>query len=393
MLYLALMHTSYTHICFQPRWTIDGPTQNLLGQCQAYIVAMLGTPIRPDYRQQLLLVALARGAQATTAIEGNTLTEAEIEAIQAGGNLPASKEYLEKEVKNILDAFNSILNELILDKREELISPDTIRRFHRMVGEGLGEAFAAEPGSFRRNNVVVGNYRPPSFEEVPSLVDSLCAWLDKEFHFRAKQSFDEAMIEAIVAHIYIEWIHPFSDGNGRTGRLLEFYILMRAGVPNIASHLLSNFYNKTREEYYRRIEEATVKNELSAFIAYAALGLRDGLKEIFERMQAGLFRITWENYIYDSVGSLREKGKNDMTIRRLRILALAMPIDKAVSATEVASLSAKVAKEYATKSRPTIARDLAALLELKLIVKSDASYRANIDLLRSFAPVSTGKIA
>jgi len=339
------------------------------------------------------LVALARGAQATTAIEGNTLTEAEIEAIQAGGNLPASKEYLEKEVKNILDAFNSILNELILDKREELISPDTIRRFHRMVGEGLGEAFAAEPGSFRRNNVVVGNYRPPSFEEVPSLVDSLCAWLDKEFHFRAKQSFDEAMIEAIVAHIYIEWIHPFSDGNGRTGRLLEFYILMRAGVPNIASHLLSNFYNKTREEYYRRIEEATVKNELSAFIAYAALGLRDGLKEIFERMQAGLFRITWENYIYDSVGSLREKGKNDMTIRRLRILALAMPIDKAVSATEVASLSAKVAKEYATKSRPTIARDLAALLELKLIVKSDASYRANIDLLRSFAPVSTGKIA
>jgi hypothetical protein len=105
-----------------------------------------------------------------------------------------------------------------------------------------------------------------------------------------------------------------------------------------------------------------------------------------------LFGITWENYTYDSVGSLREKGKNETTIRRLRMLALSIPIDKDVNASEVASLSAKVAKEYAAKSRPKIARDLAALLDLKLIVKSDACYRANIDLSRSFAPVSTGKI-
>ena len=158
---LRLMHTSHTHICFQPRWTLDGPTQNLLGQCHAFIVAMLGTPIRPDYRQELLLVALARGAQATTAIEGNTLSDAEVDAVQAGKSLLASKEYLEKEVKNILIAFNLILNELIRDKSEELISPNLIRRFHRLVGEGLGDAFAAEPGSFRRKNVVVGNYRPP----------------------------------------------------------------------------------------------------------------------------------------------------------------------------------------------------------------------------------------
>jgi Fic family protein len=377
---------------FPASLALDGPTQNLLGQCHAYIIAILGTPIRPDYRRQLLWVALARGAKATTAIEGNTLSDAEVEAIQAGKSLPVSKEYLEKEVKNILVAFNLILNELIRDKSEELISPDLIRRFHRLVGEGLGDAFVAEPGSFRRKNVVVGNYRPPSFEEVPALVDNLCAWLDREFHFRAGQSFEDAMIEAIVAHIYIEWIHPFGDGNGRTGRLLEFYILMRAGVPNVASHLLSNYYNETREDYYRKIEEATATDDLSLFIAYAALGLRDGLKDIFERIQEGLFRIVWENYIHDRVGSLRVKGRNDATIRRLRLLALAMPIEKDAAMGEVANLSAKVAKEYATKSRPTISRDLSVLLELGLIVKSDAGYRANIDTLRSLAPVSTGRI-
>jgi Fic family protein len=353
---------------------------------------MLGTPIRPDYRQKLLMVALARGAQATTAIEGNTLSESEVDAVQAGKSLPASKEYLEKEVRNVLTAFNAILDELIRKKSENLISPDLIRRFHRMVGDGLGDAFAADPGLFRKKNVTVGNYRPPSFEEVPALVESLCEWLDREFHFRTTQSFEEAMVEAIVAHLYIEWIHPFADGNGRTGRLLEFYILMRAGVPNVASHLLSNYYNATREEYYRRIEEATAANDLSAFIAYAARGLRDGLKEVFEKIQEGLFRVAWENYIHDRVGTLRENGKSDATIRRLRILALAMPLDAVASPGQVPSLSAKVAAEYARKSRPTLARDLAALVELGLVLRSEKGYRGNMDSLRSLAPESTGRI-
>lgn len=386
------MYTNYDHICFQPRWNLDMGTHNFLGQCHAYISAMLGMPIRPDYRQQLLLVSLARGAQATTAIEGNTLSSSDVDSIQKGKSLPVSKEYLEKEVRNILNAFNAILEELIRDKREELISSDMIKRFHRMVGAGLGDAFDADPGSFRRKNVIVGNYRPPSFDEVPALVNSLCSWLDREFHFRNGQSFENAMVEAIVAHIYIEWIHPFGDGNGRTGRLLEFYILMRSGVPNIVSHLLSNHYNETRDEYYREIEKATESNDLSSFIAYAALGLKDGLKGIFEQIQESLFRIAWENYIHDRVNALRDKGKYSSSIHRLRLLALAMPTDSEANGNEVAKLTPDVAKEYATKSKPTLGRDLAILLELGLVVKSSAGYKANIDSLRAFAPVSTGRI-
>lgn len=386
------MHTNHDHICFQPRWTLDGPTENLLGQCEAYIHAMLGTPIRPDYRQKLLTVSLARAAQATTAIEGNTLSESEVEAIQAGRKLSPSKEYLEKEVKNILGAFNTILGELILDKSEELITPELIRRFHRMVGEGLGETFNAEPGAFRRSNVVVGDYRPPSFEEVPDLVERLCEWLDREFHFRSAQSFEDAMVEAIVAHIYLEWIHPFGDGNGRTGRLLEFYILMRAGIPNIASHLLSNHYNATRAEYYRRISEATAANDLSGFIRYAALGLRDGLKEEFETIQESLLAISWENFVHAEVGGLKAKGLKDTTIRRQRSLALAIPADHAVPFSAIESISPEVAREYTAKSKPTLARDLAQLVELKLVVKEETGYRANIEILGNLTPASTGRI-
>ncbi|NJN71060.1 MAG: hypothetical protein HC801_12855, partial [Nitrospira sp.] len=86
-----------------------------------------------------------------------------------------------------------------------------------------------------------------------SLFDRFCEWLKKEFCFDSgSQSFEDAVIQAIVTHVYLEWIHPFGDGNGRTGRLLEFYILLRAGNPDISSHILSNFYNETRAEYYRQ---------------------------------------------------------------------------------------------------------------------------------------------
>ena len=72
---------------------------------------------------------------------------------------------------------------------------------------------------------------------------------------RGKQSFQDPVIQAIVAHVYIAMIHPFGDGNGRTARLIEFYILLRAGLPDMASHILSNHYNDTRQEYYRRLDQ------------------------------------------------------------------------------------------------------------------------------------------
>ncbi len=62
----------------------------------------------------------------------------------------------------------------------------------------------------------------------------------------------------------------------RTARLVEFYLLMRAGVPDISSLVLSNFYNLTRSEYYRQIDKATNQNDITDFLFYAIQGFRDG---------------------------------------------------------------------------------------------------------------------
>jgi Fic family protein len=262
------MKNSLGHITFKRTWTVNEQISNLLGQCYAYIQAITNTPIRPDYFRRLLLVSLRRGALATTAIEGNTLSEKELDQIEAGNDLPPSRQYLQKEVQNILDAFNLLLAELVQDKKAEMITVTLIKRFHEMVGKGLGDKYG-NPGHFRRKNVTVGNYRPPNFDQVEGLAQQFCDWLFKEFHYAGGQNFDDTVIQAIVSHVYMVWIHPFLDGNGRTARLLEFYLLLRAGVPNIASHILSNHYNNTRDDYYRQLQNASETGDLTGFIQYA----------------------------------------------------------------------------------------------------------------------------
>jgi Fic family protein len=378
---------TFDHISFRAKWNLSEKTVNLLGQCYAYINSMLNIPIRPDYHRQLLTVSLNKGALATTAIEGNTLTEKDLAQIKDGRDLEPSRKYQQQEVENVLSAFNIILEELIREKKPETISPELIRRFNEMVGRNIGEAFGGEPGHLRRRNVVVGAiYRPPSFELVEEFVQKLCGWLMRYFHYTQEQNFDEAVIEAIVTHVYIAWIHPFMDGNGRTARLLEFYLLMRAGVPGIASHILSNHYNNTRTVYYRQLQHATETGDLSTFIQYALEGFRDGLEHTIMVIHQDQTELTWNNYVHDIIEKMQSEGKNRKTLQRIHQLAYYIPADRFLSLDEIAILNSKIIGEYRKYNPITLRRDLDLLVGKELLKTEKNKFRANYELLHGLLP-------
>lgn len=384
------MKNTLEHITFGANWVLTEKTANLLGQCYAYVNAMLKIPLRPDYHQKLHLVSLNKGALATTAIEGNTLTQKDLDLIQKGKDLGPSKKYQQKEIENVLNAFSAIFNELTREKPQP-ISPNLIKRLHEMIGKDIGETFDANPGQFRRRNVIVGLvYRPPSFEQVEKLIQKLCDWLIREFHYTKAQHFDEAIIEAIVAHIYIAWIHPFSDGNGRTARLLEFYLLLRAGIPTIASHILSNHYNDTRTQYYRQLQQASETGNLSAFMEYALEGFRDGLEQTMAVIHQEQTELTWNNYVHEIME--KTQGKSSKTLRRMQQLACKIPADKFCSPEEIKILSIKIAEEYRKLNDITLRRDLDALAEMKVLKTEKGKYCANHNLLHRFLPDTSAAI-
>ena len=84
---LEVARNQYPHLRFARHWDITRKATYELGQCHAIVRAISNTPISPDYYGDLLLLSLSKGAQATTAIEGNTLTDEEIERVPRSSRL------------------------------------------------------------------------------------------------------------------------------------------------------------------------------------------------------------------------------------------------------------------------------------------------------------------
>lgn len=355
-----------------------------LGECAAKCEHIKTVPLKPGIREQLHRIYLAKGVNATTAIEGNTLTEEQVRMmIDDKLKLPPSKEYLEREVQNILDACNEIGQD-IFDGRLNEITIDKIRDFNRKIlANGVPHAEQAMPGEFRRHNVVVGNvYRAPDAKDVSVMMEHFCKWINSETFQNKEMPVHFAIIRAVAAHLYIAWIHPFGDGNGRLARLLEFVILLSSGIPSPAAHLLSNHYNATRTEYYIQLDKASKIADPTGFFNYAIEGFHDGLEEQLNYIRGHITDVCWREYVYERFHQIGI-GK---VIKRRRELSLT--ISDQPEAVDIKSLILLMSKEYAGKTTKTLIRDLNELERLKLIKRKDNKYFANKKLILTFLPFS-----
>lgn len=346
-----------------------------------------GVALSPDAAKELMKVYLAKGALATTAIEGNTLTEAEARArVEGLKNLPPSKAYLGVEIDNIIEASNDVLSDC-LNNEVSPLTPAAIKSFNAQVLKGLTLEPEITPGVTRQYSVGVADYRGAPADDLEELLEKLCAWLgtpwitELENYSEWDRKRLDAILKAIVAHLYLAWIHPFGDGNGRTARLVEFYILATGGVPFPAAHLLSNHYNETRSEYYRQLSQASKSGgKIVPFIMYALRGLVDQLRDQISTIRDQQLDLFWRNHVHQQVGD-SETGRR----RRYLVEDLSMSA-QGVSRAKLSDVSVRVLRHYLGKGEKTLQRDLAELERLKLIRREGERYFANKDLVLAYLP-------
>jgi Fic family protein len=361
-----------------------------LGEAASKCEHICRVPLRPATAQKLHQVYLAKGAAATTAIEGNTLSEAEVlKAVEGNLTVPPSKQYLKQEVENIIAACNLITKQLA-EGRLPLPSKDLLCAYNLQVLDKLPLDKDVVPGELRTHSVLVGNvYRGAPAEDCPYLLDRLCEWLNGP-EFRAQDKSAPGMetvytvLRAIVAHLYMAWIHPFGDGNGRSARLLEFHILLSAGVPSPAAHLLSNHYNQTRAEYYRQLDHASKSGgDIVPFLRYAVRGLVDGLRGQLEYIWDQQWDVVWRNYVHEQF-----QNKNSASDVRQRHLVLDLGVKNDwVQVGEITELTPRMAKAYASKTPKTVQRDLNTLSRMGLIVREGRKIRAVREIILAFLPL------
>ncbi|UJX42899.1 Fic family protein [Desulfovibrio sp. JY] len=200
-----------------------------------------------------------RTIQATLAIEGNSLSVPQVTAVLEGKRVLGSPREVQ-EVHNALTAYDMLAG-FDPTKREDFL------RAHGLLMYGLIE----DAGAFRRGAVAVARgenvvHMPPPAMRVAGLVDDLLGWLGRtNVH---------PLVAGCVTHYEIEFIHPFSDGNGRLGRFWQTVILAHWN-PVFAAVPVESVVRDRQDGYYAALGAADHAGAATPFVEFMLQALRD----------------------------------------------------------------------------------------------------------------------
>ena len=247
---------------YTPPFTVSAEAINLIaeisGQIERYAIRLEqedGLRLRKANRIKTIHSSLA--------IEGNTLSEDEVRDIIDGKNIVAP-------IKEIQEVKNAIATYELYPTLNPFDMKDLLKAHGVMM-----QALVDDAGRFRRGGVGVFGERglvhmAPPADRVPTLMHELFEWL--------KDSKDHLLIRSCVFHYEFEFIHPFIDGNGRTGRLWQSLILGR--LHPLFEHLpVENMVYANQQAYYDAITASTHAGQSGPFIDFM-------LKEIYKTLKS-----------------------------------------------------------------------------------------------------------
>lgn len=158
------------------------------------------------------------------------------------------------------------------------ISHEEILRLHKIIAGDVMDQGTA--GRYRTIPVRVGRYVPPAPQDVSGLMFELLTWWNKE---SVKLS---PVLSSAIVHYQFEAIHPFADGNGRTGRALALWELYRRGFDTQHIFSVDEYYWEDRPRYYAALDAVRREGEnLTGWLEYAAEGLQLTLERVWTRVQ------------------------------------------------------------------------------------------------------------
>ncbi len=246
------------------------------------------SPLLPAREAFLRRTAVIKMAHTSTSIEGNQLQEYQVRELSEGKKVRAEADQV-KEVENYLVALRRV--DEVFEKKSDFGKEDVLT-IHKTVISGLVDT--EKTGVFRRGPVYIVNmlpggdeelaYTPPPSEEVTGLIDNLIDWL-------AKSKGEHPVIRAGLFHYQFETIHPFTDGNGRVGRLLTLLHLYQSAWDFRKVLVLEDFYNRDRKRYYAALQTGDTDKarqgvDLTNWLEYFVEGFLDEATRVKEQILA-----------------------------------------------------------------------------------------------------------
>lgn len=259
---------------YQPQFIVTPVLLKRVEQIAALRERILAATVLVPWIPALQKDTRTRNTHSSTAIEGNPLTLEQVRAVEEGREIPAVAARARREVVNYFAGLRFVEQ----NAAKKTISHEDISRLHKIIaGEAMDQGTA---GRYRTIAVQVGRYVPPPPEEVSGLMFELLTWWNQE---SARLS---PVLSSAILHYRFEAIHPFADGNGRTGRALALWELYRRGFDTHHIFSVDEFYWENRPRYYAALDAVRREGgDLTGWIEYAAEGLHLTLERVWTRVQ------------------------------------------------------------------------------------------------------------
>ncbi len=275
---------------FEPRYVITSTILSRIAEIAEIKAAVERSRVLPLNEAQLRRQAILRMAHTSTSIEGNKLVEYEVGKVSEGKSVRAPQKDI-LEVENYLNALK-LLDEMAKKKTDLTIKE--ILQMHKTVIEGLVDK--KKVGTFRPADIFILDdlghgketlrFKGPPAPRVAKLVDDLLGWV--------KKSRIEGMHPIIIAgifHLEFVSIHPFTDGNGRTARLLTQLLLYRLNWDFRKIIVLEDYYNRDRISYYNAEHSEEGKEyiqgrEFTNWLEYFVTGFLVEARKALEQIQS-----------------------------------------------------------------------------------------------------------
>jgi Fic family protein len=260
---------------YEPVFTVSARLLALVEEIAALRQQVASSAVQVAWIPRLQQEARVRNTHSSTAIEGNPLTQAQVQALAEGREVPAIADRSRLEVLNYFAGLRFIETHA----KKRTVTRRDVLRLHAIAARGVMDQ--GQSGEFRRIQVWVGGHKPPPPERVVEIMAALLYW----WNGPAREL--SPVISSAVLHHRFEEIHPFGDGNGRVGRLLALWELYRRGFDTHHIFAVDEYYWHDRPRYYRQLAEVRKQGgNLTAWLEYTAEGLLAALGKARDRFQA-----------------------------------------------------------------------------------------------------------
>jgi Fic family protein len=240
-------------------------------------------------KTKFVISSIMEEAISSSQMEGANTTRKKAKEMILQEQKPKSKS--EQMIMN-----NFITMKYIIQHKDEEITQEKILYIHKLISNKTLDDFEDE-GQFRKNNDInVVNFidgeivhTPPLKEELDGLVKDLCDFFNYE-----SENFIHPIIKCCIIHFMIGWIHPFTDGNGRTARAIFYWFMLKKGYWLTEYLSISRIIKDTKNQYEKSYLYSEIDgNDLSYFITYHIKTMEkafDALKVYINRKQKEVFQ-------------------------------------------------------------------------------------------------------